>query len=115
MAVPDNPEVRREDSMIDRLSPRERQELERALERGEGWARVISGHFLEGNRLKLGIDQAVSEERIAAVSGLDAVGLREAIVTASRFRAGQRLHLLRFPEAGHGGACGRFSAWRCGG
>jgi len=110
MAVPDNPEVRREDSMIDRLSPRERQELERALERGEGWARVISGHFLEGNRLKLGIDQAVSEERIAAVSGLDAVGLREAIVTASRFCAEHGLHLLGFPEAGPEGPWRHFMA-----
>ncbi len=96
--------------MIDRLSPRERADLDLALGRGEGWARVIREHFLYGSRLRLGIDEAVSDHRIAMTCGLDPARLREAIAAAGRFCAQRGLHLLGYPEAGPEGPWQRFMA-----
>lgn len=96
--------------MIDRLSPRERADLELAIGRDEGWARVLREHFLSGSRLKLGLDAAVSDLRIAATCGLDAAGLKDAIAAAGRFCAQRGLHLLGYPEAEPEGPWQRFMA-----
>ena len=92
--------------MIDHLSPRECEEIERAAAGGQPWARVLLRVFLDGTRLVLGIDGARSEAEIAAAAGLERARVPEAVGQAARWCAGHGLHLLGFP--GESGADG----WR---
>ncbi len=83
--------------MIDHLSPRELQSLERTLARGEAWPRVILECFVDGGRLRLGIDRARLESEIAAAVRLEPAVARAAIAEAARFCEAHGLHLLGFP------------------
>ena len=90
--------------MIDHLSPREHEEVERAAAADRHWARVLRGVFLDGTRLVLGIDSARSEAQIAAATGLDRSQVPGAVADAARWCAGHGLHLLGFPgESGPDG------------
>ncbi len=83
--------------MIDHMSPRERADLERALEQGQEWPRVICHSFLRGHRLLLGIDQARSDREIAEAGGIALTSVRAAIAEAARWCEARGLHLLGFP------------------
>ena len=86
--------------MIDHLSPRECEELDRAERRGLDWPRVIRSGFLDGSRLLLGLDRARSERDIAAAAAISAVKVREAIADAARWCQEHRLHLLGYAPEG---------------
>jgi hypothetical protein len=83
--------------MIDHLSPREYEEVERAAAGHQPWARVLRAAFLYGTRLVLGMDAALGEGRIAAAAGLPRDEVRGALAVAARWCAGHGLHLLGFP------------------
>ena len=70
--------------MIDYLSPRECDEIDRAARGGAPWARVLRAGFLVGARLRLGIDRARDESDLAAAAGIADAG---AAVEASREEA----------------------------
>ncbi|MFQ5878168.1 MAG: hypothetical protein ACE5JH_10855 [Acidobacteriota bacterium] len=88
--------------MIECLSPRELEELERACGEGRAWARVIRDAFLEGTRLRLGLERARTEGSIAEVSGIDPEAVRPAVLEAARWCDGRGLHLMGFPAGGTG-------------
>lgn len=96
--------------MLESLSPRECAELEKAASRGERWPAVIRQVFLDGARLVLGIERAASEERIAAVTGLDRRVVGDAVRAAARWCAEHGLHLLGFPGPEPDGAWRHFMA-----
>ncbi|HZM70315.1 MAG TPA: hypothetical protein VFB95_08115 [Candidatus Cryosericum sp.] len=81
--------------MIEFLSPREEEELRRAIERGSAWARVIARHFADGARLRLGSDLSLAERDLGEP--------REAIDEAARWCTGHGLHLLSYEGEGPGG------------
>ena len=81
-------------SMIEFLSLREEDELRRAKDEGQGWARVILDSFAAGARLRLGWDQARTEPEIGET--------REAIAEAARWCARHGLHLMAFEGEGPG-------------
>lgn len=83
--------------MIEHLSPREREELERAVDSGHAWAGVLLSCFADGPRLVLGIDRALSEAEIATASRIGRPEVREAIAAAARWCVGHGLHLLGYP------------------
>ena len=83
--------------MLEYLSPREYDEVERAETEGRGWARVLRG-FLDGPRFLLGWDQARSEDEIARLAGIAPASVREAIEEASRWCVERKLHLLGWQE-----------------
>ena len=83
--------------MIDYLSPRECADMEAASAKGALWPRVIAC-FLEGARLLLGWDQALSEEEIARLAGIAPAAARETIEEASRWCVARKLHLLGWQE-----------------
>ena len=90
--------------MLDTLSPRERRELAEAERRGEAWARVLARVFLEGPRLRLGIDRAPSEAEVAVAAGLDRTPARRALRDAAAWCHERGLHLMEFGETdGAGG------------
>jgi hypothetical protein len=94
--------------MIDRLSPREREELQRAQAAGEAWARLIAGCFLQPDgRLRLGIDRAATAGEIARATALPERDLQAAVAAAARWCLAHRLHLMEFP-AGDPGADWRY-------
>jgi hypothetical protein len=83
--------------MIGHLSPRECDAIDRAARRGEPWARVLRAGFLEGARLRLGIDRARAEGELAAVAGtVGAEATRAAIAEAARWCVDHRLLLMGF-------------------
>ncbi|MGH9749478.1 MAG: hypothetical protein ACRD5D_05865 [Candidatus Polarisedimenticolia bacterium] len=82
--------------MLDMLSPRERRDLAEAERRGEAWARVLARVFLEGPRLRLGIDRAPSEAEVAAAAGLDGEQARGALRAAAAWCHARGLHLMEF-------------------
>jgi hypothetical protein len=85
--------------VLESLSPRECAELEAAAARGERWPRVITRLFVDGTRLVLGIDSAVSEARIAAAAGIERSAVAGEVGRAARWAVAHGLHLLGFPGA----------------
>jgi hypothetical protein len=83
--------------MLDYLSPREYEDLEKAESQGCGWARVVRS-FLDGARLRLGWDCARSVDEIARLAGLADPDIGEAIDEAVRWSVGHKLHLLGWQE-----------------
>jgi hypothetical protein len=81
--------------MIEFLSPREEEELGRALAAGGAWARVIAHRFADGARLRLGAERALSEREVGAP--------RAALEEAARWCAAHGLHLLSYEGEGPGG------------
>lgn len=81
--------------MIEFLSPREEEDLRRALAEGHGWARVIAQRFADGARLRLGADRSLSEREVGEP--------RAAIETATRWCAEHGLHLLAYEGEGPAG------------
>ena len=81
--------------MIEFLSPREEADLRRAIDAGEGWARVIAIRFADGARLRLGSDLSLSERQVGEA--------RADIERASRWCAEHGLHLLAYEGEGPGG------------
>jgi hypothetical protein len=87
--------------VIDLLSPREMEELERAAAGGAHWPRVI-GLFAEGARLRLGWDLGVPQGVIACRLGVAAGATRAACGEAARWCADHGLHLMSFAGSGPG-------------
>ncbi|MBI1950950.1 MAG: hypothetical protein HYS34_06280 [Acidobacteria bacterium] len=83
--------------MIEYLSPRERGDLRQAEGRGAAWARVV-GCFLDGARLLLGWDLALTEDEIARLAGIPPADARAATEAASRWLVARKLHLLGWQE-----------------
>src|SRR5437899_5648848 len=83
--------------MIDHLSPRECQDLETGIGRGEAWPRIIRDCFLQGSRLLLGIDRSRSESEIAEAAAIGTDAVRGAIHEAGLWCVAHGLHLLGFP------------------
>jgi len=83
--------------VVEYLSPRESDDLEEARARGLDWARVVRC-FLDGARLLLGWDRALSEDAIARLAGIDRAGVGAAIDEAVRWCVAHRLHLLGWQE-----------------
>ena len=71
--------------MLEHLSPREREDLRQACARGCDWARVIRDAFLDGTRLRIGLDRARRAGEIAAAAG-----------EAARWLHARGLHLMDF-------------------
>ena len=90
--------------MLDYLSPRECDEIDRAARGGAPWARVLRGGFLEGVRLRLGIDRASAESDLAAAAGtVDEAATRAAIREAARWCVEHRLLLMGYAPDRPGG------------
>ncbi|HEV8702531.1 MAG TPA: hypothetical protein VGV60_14760 [Candidatus Polarisedimenticolia bacterium] len=83
--------------MLEYLSPREYDDVQRAEIEECGWAQVLRC-FLDGPRLLLGWDQARSEDEIARLAGIAPADAREAIDEASRWCVVRKLHLLGWQE-----------------
>lgn len=83
--------------MIDYLSPREIDDLDRAHRAGGAWARVLRC-FLDGARLLLGWDHGLGEDEIARRAGIERAGARAAIDEAARWCVAHRLHLLGWQD-----------------
>lgn len=96
--------------MIDHLSPRECDELERILRSGLDWPRVIRSCYLDGTRLRLGSDLARSEKEIAAAAGIDPKAVRRVIADAARFCQEHGLHLLGYDAGDRAGGWHHFLA-----
>jgi hypothetical protein len=85
--------------MLEELSSREVDDLQRALREGSSWARVLAACFVEdGRRLVLGIGSARSEAEVARRSGLPGTEVRRALAEAARWCHRRGLHLLGYPE-----------------
>jgi hypothetical protein len=82
--------------VIEELSARERAEIDAACGRGEGWARALRASFLDGRRLRLGIDRAPAERRIAAAAGLAVADVEPALREAGRWCRARGLLLMGF-------------------
>ncbi len=86
-----------EPTMLDYLSPRECDEIDRAARGGAPWARLLRAGFLEGARMRIGIDQARTESDLAAAAGTaDGETARAAIREASRWCVAHRLLLMGY-------------------
>ncbi len=96
--------------MIEHLSPREREELEHAVDAGLAWPRVLRSSFLDGPRLVLGIDHARSEAEIAAASRIDRPEVRAEIAAAALWCVEHGLHLLGYPAEDEAGEWRHFLA-----
>ncbi len=83
--------------VIDYLSPREYDEVAEAETRQRGWSRVLRC-FLDGPRLRLGWDLALTRGEIERRAGLAAATSGEAIDEASRWATRHGLHLLGWEE-----------------
>jgi hypothetical protein len=96
--------------MIDHLSPRECEELERAERSGLDWPRVIRSGFLDGTRLLLGSDRARTEREIEVAAGIEPDSVRRAIEEAARWCGEHGLHLLGYTTEGGGDGWRHFLA-----
>ena len=96
--------------VIDFLSEREQDDLERAAASGEGWARVIRACFAEGARLLLGTDHTRSDAEIAAAALLDPAAVVRAVEEAERWCTARGLHLLGYPAEDPAGEWRHFLA-----
>ncbi len=91
--------------MLESLSPRESDEIDREIARGAAWARVIRFAFDEGDgRLRLGLERARGEDAIARLAGIPARDVRDACERAGRWCQEHGLHLLGFPGEAPAGA-----------
>ena len=88
--------------VIDHLSPREMETLDRAEAAGELWPRALRRFFVDGTRFVLGWDDARSEAEMAAALAIDRAALRAALDRAARFCTERGLHLLSFEGEGPG-------------
>ncbi|HEU4401409.1 MAG TPA: hypothetical protein VFT43_04835 [Candidatus Polarisedimenticolia bacterium] len=96
--------------MLDHLSPRECDDLERAYRSREIWARVLREFYLDGTRLILGIDRSVPETAIAAALDLDRDAARAGLASAASWCGARGLHLLGYAGESPGEGLRHFMA-----
>jgi hypothetical protein len=98
-------------TMIEHLSPRECDAIERAARDGAPWARVLRAGFLDGPRLRLGIDRARSESELARAAGTGGVAATQAAIReAGRWCVEHRLLLMGYAPDRPGGEWRHFLA-----
>jgi len=82
--------------MLEHLSPRETEVLRQACDRGNAWARVIRDAFLDGTRLRIGLDRVRRAGEIATAAGIPPEAVPAAAAEAARWLHARGLHLMDF-------------------